>query len=157
MRLIQLGVTLSDSEGNFPEPTSTWQFNFLFDLDQDKSSKASIQLLQSCGIEFTKLKYHGISPQFFAEKVTQSGLVLNDKIHWICFHGCYDFAYFMKVMTNEMIPTNREHFYRLMKIFFPQVYDLKSFQHELSPHIDTYFGLNRLADILGLERVGTTH
>ena len=27
----------------------------------------------------------------------QSGLVLSDQVHWICFHGCYDFAYLIKV------------------------------------------------------------
>lgn len=32
LRLIQLGITLSDSEGNMPEGCPTWQFNFHFDL-----------------------------------------------------------------------------------------------------------------------------
>ena len=31
LKLIQVGITLSDSEGNFPEDYSTWQFNFNFD------------------------------------------------------------------------------------------------------------------------------
>ena len=31
LKLIQVGITLSDSEGNFPEEYSTWQFNFNFD------------------------------------------------------------------------------------------------------------------------------
>lgn len=32
LRLIQLGITLSDSDGNMPEGCPTWQFNFQFDL-----------------------------------------------------------------------------------------------------------------------------
>jgi len=31
LKLIQVGITLSDGEGNFPEENSTWQFNFNFD------------------------------------------------------------------------------------------------------------------------------
>ena len=32
LKLIQVGLTLCDKEGNYPKETSTWQFNFNFDL-----------------------------------------------------------------------------------------------------------------------------
>jgi len=32
LNLIQLGITLSDEEGNLPHPVSTWQFNLKFDI-----------------------------------------------------------------------------------------------------------------------------
>ena len=112
--------------------------------------------MQSCGIDFQKLKARGISPLYFAEKVTQSGLVLNDKVFWICFHGCYDFAYLLKIMMNEKLPPSRDHFYKLLRIFFPHIYDLKTFQHEFSIHFEGG-GLNRLADLLDIQRVGATH
>lgn len=32
LKLIQVGLTLCDEEGNYPKDTSTWQFNFNFDL-----------------------------------------------------------------------------------------------------------------------------
>lgn len=32
LKLIQLGITLSSPEGEFPKPIGTWQFNFKFDL-----------------------------------------------------------------------------------------------------------------------------
>ena len=32
MKLIQVGITLADQEGNHPEGVHTWQFNFKFDL-----------------------------------------------------------------------------------------------------------------------------
>ena len=32
LKLIQVGITLCDEEGNYPKETSTWQFNFNFDL-----------------------------------------------------------------------------------------------------------------------------
>lgn len=32
LKLIQLGITLSNDDGQFPEGISTWQFNFKFDI-----------------------------------------------------------------------------------------------------------------------------
>jgi hypothetical protein len=42
MKIIQVGITLSDENGNHPQPVSTWQFNFNFDLKNDVKSNASI-------------------------------------------------------------------------------------------------------------------
>lgn len=70
LKLIQIGITLTDENGKAPEPVSTWQFNFNFDVDADEGYPTSIQLLKDSGIDFTKLKRRGISPLYFAEKVT---------------------------------------------------------------------------------------
>ena len=32
LKLIQVGLTLCDQDGEYPKDTSTWQFNFNFDL-----------------------------------------------------------------------------------------------------------------------------
>jgi len=32
LKIIQIGFTFMDSEGNLPPGTSTWQFNFQFNL-----------------------------------------------------------------------------------------------------------------------------
>ena len=135
---------------------STWQFNFQFDLDRDRRSEASIKLLDTCGIDFQQLKRRGIDPLYFAEKMTLSGLVLNDRVTWVCFHGCYDFAYLLKTLMNESLPQSKDHFHRLLRIYFPRIYDIKTFQHELDLQFEGG-GLNRLADMLGIKRVGTTH
>ncbi len=116
----------------------------------------SINLLKNCGIDFNRLKRHGIDPLYFAEKIIQSGLVLSDKVHWICFHGCYDFAYFLRLMLNENLPNNREAFYTYLRIYFPNIYDIKSFQNEFT-EICEGGGLNRIADGLGIHRIGITH
>ncbi len=156
MKVIQIGITLSDENGKTPEPISTWQFNFNFDVDSEEKAMNSIQMLKDSGIDFTKLKRRGIGPLYFAEKVTGSGLVLNENINWLCFHGSYDFAYFLKVMMNEpQLPPNRDTFFNFLSIFFPKVFDIKTFAHEFVPHFEG--GLNRLADILGVTRIGTNH
>lgn len=127
LKIIQIGITLSDEEGNVPQPVCSWQFNFHFDLDVDKKAQNSISLLKNSGIDFDQLKINGIPAQYFSEKVTTSKLVLNDRVHWICFHGCYDYAYFLKIMMNEPLPNKRNEFEKLMSHFFPNVYDIKSF------------------------------
>src|SRR5688500_17469628 len=52
LKIIQLGITLCDEHGNFPEGTSTWQFNFKFNLSTDVDSNESIALLSNSGINF---------------------------------------------------------------------------------------------------------
>lgn len=32
LKVIQVGITLIDEQGNFPEEASTWQFNFKFNV-----------------------------------------------------------------------------------------------------------------------------
>lgn len=102
------------------------------------------------------MKRKGIPPLYFAEKVTQSGLVLNDKVSWICFHGSFDFAYFLKIMTNDYLPNNKESFFKLLTIFFPNIYDLKSFIACFYPSLENS-GLNRIADNLNIKRIGINH
>lgn len=116
----------------------------------------SIELLESCGINFQTLKTNGIKPLYFAEKIIQSGLVLNDQVYWICFHGGYDFAYLLRILMNEQLPINKDMYLRDLRIYFPYVYDIKSFQHHLSDILEGG-GLNRIADMLEIQRVGTTH
>ena len=57
-KLIQIGITLSDKSGEYPKnyPYYTWQFNFKFDLEEDKYSEKSINLLKNSGIDFENLK-----------------------------------------------------------------------------------------------------
>ena len=57
---------------------------------------------------------------------------------------------------NEILPNNRETFYTFLKIFFPNIYDIKTFQNEFSDHFEGG-GLNRLADLLDIQRIGITH
>lgn len=153
LNIIQLGITISDGHGRVPHPISTWQFNFNFNIEREKQAISSIQLLQSAGINFALLREHGISPQYFAEKANVSGLFMNEKLTWICFHGCYDFAYMLKLSTNEVLPQMRDHFELLLKVCFPNLLDIKSFRYDFN----LQGSLDNIAHSLGVKRGGNSH
>jgi CCR4-NOT transcription complex subunit 7/8 len=100
------------------------------------------------------LKQHGISPQYFGEKIISSGLVLNSHLTWICFHGCFDMAYFVKILTNEKLPSNKNQYHTMLEIFFPRLLDIKSFVYS---QIRFDSGLQRIGEYLGVMREGTMH
>ena len=157
LKLIQLGITLTNENGEFPKniPYHTWQFNFQFDIQKDFYNENSIKLLKNSGINFEKLKKNGIKHQIFAEYLITSGLVLNPDIYWISFHGSYDFGYLLKLLTNENLPLCEENFNRMLELYFPNYYDVKI----LIKDLDYYFngGLNKLIFKLGVIRKGIMH
>ena len=122
LKLIQVGISLSDSEGNTPQECSTWQFNLKFNLTIDQYSNDSIALLTNSGINFDLLESRGISPEIFGEYITSSGLVLNENIYFVSFHGIYDFAYFLKCVTNLPLPESEVIFFEDLKIYFPNYF-----------------------------------
>lgn len=44
-----------------------------------------MELLRESGLDFSKHKTEGIPHQLFAEYLITSGLVLNNRCHWITF------------------------------------------------------------------------
>jgi len=111
LKIIQLGITLADEEGQLPQECSTWQFNFKFSLAEDMYPPDSIEQLQKAGIEFQKHEEYGILPNDFAELMITSGLVLAPETKWISFHSGYDFGYFVKLLTAESLPTTEDGFF----------------------------------------------
>ena len=156
-KLIQLGISLTNEKGQFPEKYKyhTWQFNFAFDEEKDKFSQDSINLLKNNGIDFPKLKKDGISPIAFAEKLMVSGLVLNPKIKWVSYHGAYDFAYLLKILIKDNLPEVEDEFIKILKIYFPCFYDVKM----IIRNNENLFngGLNKLIMNLNIERKGINH
>ena len=157
LKLIQLGITLTNKNGEYPTkiPYHTWQFNFKYDVKKDLCSEDSLNLLKSAGIDFEKLKKNGIEHQKFAEIMKESGLVLNPKRIWVSFHGSYDFAYLLKLLINENLPTSESEYIKLLGCYFPNYYDIRI----LIKDIDTYFhgGLNKLIYELDIKRKGIKH
>ncbi|KAJ8487684.1 hypothetical protein ONZ45_g14237 [Pleurotus djamor] len=153
LKIIQVGLTLADENGNYPE-NSTWQFNFQFNINEDMYAPDSIDLLQKAGFDFQRHEEVGISPNVFAELMITSGLVLNPDNKWISFHSAYDFGYFLKLLTGASLPMTEDEFSDLLHAWFPTVYDVK-FMVRKSNVLNR--GLQDLADELGVTRVGTSH
>lgn len=154
LKLIQIGITLFSSSGEIPTNTSTWQFNLKFDWEKDEHSQESIQMLSNCGIDFEKLRTKGIEYDLFAEYFFTSGLILNENIKWISFNGFSDFAYLLRIVTNEKLPINETKFEEMLKLYYPNTYDIKY----LINNNDLFKGgLNKIASDLSIERTGETH
>jgi outer membrane protein OmpA-like peptidoglycan-associated protein len=85
LKLIQLGITLTNKDGEYPKniPYHTWQFNFKFNVEKDKYSEESLNLLKRTGIDFDKLKKNGIEHKKFGKFLQKTGLVLNPNVKWI--------------------------------------------------------------------------
>ena len=154
LKLIQVGITLSDSKGNKPEKVHTWQFNLKFDIKKDSYSNSSIELLKECGIDFNRIQKEGIPYQLFGEYLTTSGLFLNEDIVWVSFHGTYDFAYLLKSLTNSPLPNYEDEFIEQLSVYFPNIYDVK-----ILAKTDEKFkgGLNKLGNYLNIKRKGKIH
>ena len=154
LKLIQLGITLSNEKGEYPKPCRTWQFNFEFDYTKDKFSQSSMLLLMSSGINFNKMKKNGIKHKKFIELFKNSGLVLNPNIHWISFHGSYDFAYLLSNLLGNSLPKNEKDFTQILGLFFPNHYDIRILVKNKN---NLKGSLNKLANILEIEREGKIH
>jgi len=156
LKLIQLGITLTDDKGKYPEniPYHTWQFNFEFDINKDKINKKSFNLLKKSGIDFNQLKSNGIKKQDFAANLMISGLVLNPDVHWISYQGMHDFGYILSLLLNEELPKDEDEFINALGIYFPNFYDVKMLIKDLS-FLDG--GLNKLMNKLGVPRKGIMH
>jgi CCR4-NOT transcription complex subunit 7/8 len=154
LKLIQVGLTFSDADGNLPDGISTWQFNFKFSLADDLYAPESIELLTKSGIRFQQLVRDGIEVEDFGELLISSGVVLSPHVRWLTFHAGYDFGYLLKLLTGRPLPTTEEKFFEDLHVFFPVIYDIKL----LMKSTDTYKGgLDQLADELAVDRIGAAH
>lgn len=154
LKLIQLGLTFYNKEGERAPGTCTFQFNFKFSLGEDMYAQDSIDMLAHAGIQFKKHEDEGIDINEFAELLTSSGLVLCDEVTWITFASGYDFGYLMRVLTGVKLPDEEKEFFELMALYFPGVYDVKYLMKSCK---NLKGGLQEVAESLELKRVGTQH
>jgi len=43
----------------------------------------------------------------------------------VCVFSGYDFGYMLKILTSQPLPTDESEFFDLVKMFFPNIYDVK--------------------------------
>ncbi|KAM0686287.1 CCR4-NOT core DEDD RNase subunit, partial [Conglomerata obtusa] len=153
LRIIQLGITLSDHKGNYPSPC-TWQFNFTFNLESDMYSQDSIDLLIKAQIDFERHRDEGIDIEDFGDLLITSGMVMTRNIFWVSFHSAYDFGYLVKLMTCNPLPEREEDFFALLNVLFINFYDVK-YMMRGSKYLKK--GLQEIADDLAVQRKGIQH
>jgi CCR4-NOT transcription complex subunit 7/8 len=72
--------------------------------------------------------------------------VLTEDVQWVCFHGIFDFAYLLKMLTGEEhLPSDEYQFQEALKLYFPHFYDLKSMA---TPFNNLQGGLSKLCQEL---------
>lgn len=195
LRVIQLGITLFSEDGETPpaHPTDitgapastypnnllpcpcTWQFNFVFSMQDDMYNQDSIDFLTQAGLDLESHEKNGIEPDQFGALLISSGLVLLEDVRWISFHSGYDFGYLVKLMLCKPLPEDETEYRKLLHIFFPSIYDIKYMvKHAqrnqsvndtpLTPQAANILNslgqkssLQDLADELGIKRVGVAH
>lgn len=199
LKIIQLGITLFSDEGETPPENSieasmsttnraygssnfvacpcTWQFNFEFSMEDDMYNSVSIEMLKRQGADFERHATQGINPNEFGSLLITSGLALSDDVTWLSFHSGYDFAYLVKLMWAQMLPSDEEEYRVLVHKYFPNLFDVKYLlrhaqklaqdptkRHEISQNaismltsLGTKSGLQDLADELGCQRTGPQH
>ncbi|KAI6380409.1 hypothetical protein MCOR25_001604 [Pyricularia grisea] len=200
LNVIQIGITLFNEDGENPpaRPNSTdvaellgaagrrsaqqgplpytWQFNFQFSLKDDMYSQSQIESLLQAGIDFVALERDGINPKEFASLMISSGMVCDENISWISFHSAYDFGYLLKLLWCNMLPEDQDEFKQLLRLFFPNIYDVKYFmKHQMKPlnaigfqgidgaivdalqKFDHKSTLETLAEVLKVKRTGPAH
>jgi CCR4-NOT transcription complex subunit 7/8 len=156
LKLIQLGLTFTDAQGNLPDGCATWQFNFKWSLTADKHASSSISLLKQSGIDFGRFQSEGIDIARFGSLFLTSGIPYNPSIHWIAFHSIYDFGYLVKSLVNAPLPAKEEGWLTLLRDLFPSIYDVKYMAGVLSSWA-WQGGLQRLAGEEGVVRYGPQH
>ncbi|KAH0855359.1 hypothetical protein HID58_007884 [Brassica napus] len=136
LSIIQLGLTFSNEQGNLPtcgtDKYCIWQFNFReFDLDSDIFAVDSIDLLKQSGIDFAKKH----SRRDRVQQIRGAANVFGDRVE-------------------RERALGYTGFFQLINVYFPMVYDIK---HLMKFCNSLHGGLNKLAELLEVERVGICH
>ncbi|CAL0333532.1 unnamed protein product [Lupinus luteus] len=162
LHLIQVGLTLSDKDGNLPNLGTShsfiWEFNLSdFDVSRDLHAPESIALLRRQGIDFEMNTKFGIDSIHFRRLLLSSRILgRGDQVSWVTFHSAYDFGFLVKILTRRPLPQDLAAFLHIVRVFFGElVFDVKYVMKFCS---DLYGGLDRISQTLRVDRVvGNSH
>ena len=145
LKIIQIGLSFFNKDGEMPEGVCSWQFNFKFNLSEDMYAEESVDLLLNSGLKFDRHEREGIEPIHFAEMLIVSGIVLLDNVKWLEL---------LAMLPNSNLPETEEEFFKTLRIYFPNVYDIKYLMKSCK---NLKGGLQEVADMLKMERIGPQH
>ncbi|KAF6137917.1 hypothetical protein GIB67_041790 [Kingdonia uniflora] len=157
LKVIQLGLTFSDGV-NSDTGDTTWQINFReFDPACDKQVSMSIELLRNSGIDLEKNSREGVDMLAFAKRFR--GILRDNRdLKWITFHGLYDLAYLVKIITNgKPMPNSLTDFLQTLACLFRHLYDAKVMAAFSQGLCGGELSLERLGNILKVKRAGASH
>ncbi|PQM35840.1 putative CCR4-associated factor 1 homolog 8 [Prunus yedoensis var. nudiflora] len=141
LKLLQLGFTLSDARGNIGELGN------------------STCLGSMNGLDFARLGQFGISVAEFVFgflRVLRIHRGLHD-LTWVCFHGLYDLAYLLKLLTQKPLPDSVVMFAKALGVVFGIIYDVKFMARYCKGFFGGEIGLARVAKLLDVQRSGEAH
>ncbi|KAJ1685259.1 hypothetical protein LUZ63_016649 [Rhynchospora breviuscula] len=154
----QLGLTLSADDGS----VLVWEFNFIL-----RRRNNFIPLYSPFNFaplytpaeteEFLGMQLEPIDSNLFSRLLLSSGLLHNNRITWILFHGAYDIVFFIKLATFwGPLPHSLLDFKSLIMTYLGErILDVK-YIISFTPNL--YGGLGEVAAALGIERVvGRAH
>ncbi|CAM8997162.1 unnamed protein product [Rhodiola kirilowii] len=159
LNLIQVGLTLSNSAGQLAtlgphHPIVVWEFAISdFDIHTHPHNQASINMLTTRCLDFQFHRTHGIHSYDLAQAMLDINLLAggSNDIHWVTFHGAYDFGYFIKALTMNKLPNTLNEFLAVVEGYFGKnVYDVK---HMMRYDSRLYGGLEDVAARIGVSRV----
>ena len=142
---ISFNLSFLNKDGEMPEGVCSWQFNFKFNLSEDMYAEESVDLLLNSGLKFDRHEREGIEPIHFAEMLIVSGIVLLDNVKWLEL---------LAMLPNSNLPETEEEFFKTLRIYFPNVYDIKYLMKSCK---NLKGGLQEVADMLEVERIGPQH
>ncbi|KAH0976813.1 hypothetical protein GBA52_026532 [Prunus armeniaca] len=138
----------------------TWEFHLSgFNEKSDPHVIASISLLKRNGLDFARLGQFGISVAEFVFgflRVLRIHRGLHD-LTWVCFHGLYDLAYLLKLLTQKPLPDSVVMFAKAIGVVFGIIYDIKFMARYCKGFFGGEIGLARVAKLLDVERSGEAH
>ena len=110
--------------------------------------------LAQAGVDFERHEKEGIEPEDFGSYLMVSGLTLCPEVRWVSFHSYLDFGYLIKILSSQPLPDKESAFFALLGDYFPCFFDIKYIMQSCE---SLKGGLNRIAEVLDVKRVGPTH